>query len=178
MDTSFDEGIKRTFDMLVERMSIVEERTARAERAAIFTESCKFGVLNSEIFGVNFDLFRCSASIGIILPTVSELVFGVRFRENCGCDVKTDETLEDRKNSLKELQDTIDTLFSGSKFHADVLSPNSVHLSTRSYPNTQHLHEFISMHHATTMGLGHKYECVQTIMIHESDIRRQELRRR
>ena len=34
MDAPFDEAIKRTFDMLAERLSIVEERTERAERAA------------------------------------------------------------------------------------------------------------------------------------------------
>jgi len=66
--TTLDDQIKRTFDMLVERISNIEERVERISnleehverqhRAAVFAECCKYGYLNNETLGFPFSIER------------------------------------------------------------------------------------------------------------------------
>ena len=168
MDTSFDEGIKRTFDMLAERLSIVEERTARAERAAIFAESLKYGTLNNEIFGTKFPIIRAAedgkGSEKSYPFHFSECRILVIFKKKCGC--KTDKETTD----LPLYQKAMDTLFSGSKFTVEVLDKWSVHMSTID-SGTPQLHEYISTNRLIITGLGHATECVRGVIILDSHIK-------
>lgn len=56
--SSTDDQIKRTFDMLVERISNLEEIALRQHRAAVFEECRKFGELNKVQFGCPFTIIR------------------------------------------------------------------------------------------------------------------------
>ena len=56
--SSTDDQIKRTFDMLVERISNLEEIALRQHRAAVFEECRKFGELNKVLFGCPFTIIR------------------------------------------------------------------------------------------------------------------------
>lgn len=70
--TTLDDQIKRTFDMLVERISNIEERVERISileehverqhRAAVFAECCKYGYLNNETLGFPFSTFSIERS--------------------------------------------------------------------------------------------------------------------
>lgn len=53
-----DEHIRATFDMLVERISNIEELAHRQHRAAVFAECRKFGELNKELFDCPFTIIR------------------------------------------------------------------------------------------------------------------------
>jgi|SRR5215217_211044 len=66
--TTTDEHIRATFDMLMERISNIEERVERISnveehvrrqhRAAVFAECCKYGYLNNETFSFPFSIER------------------------------------------------------------------------------------------------------------------------
>ncbi len=81
-----DEVIKDTFNMLVERLSVLEERSERATRAAILAESYKIGRLNKEIFGFNCKLNRVAPDYeDDCEPEVSALVLVIAFSDTCDC---------------------------------------------------------------------------------------------
>ena len=51
-----DRAIKQTFDMLVDRISHLENLARIQYDASVFAECCKFGRLNNKLLGYPFDI--------------------------------------------------------------------------------------------------------------------------
>ena len=56
--TSMDEHIRATFDMLVERISNLEELARQQRDAMVYDECCKYGRLNNKTLGLPFRISR------------------------------------------------------------------------------------------------------------------------
>jgi hypothetical protein len=81
-----DEHVIQTFNMLMERIGNLEDVAQRQQRAAIFAECCKYGVLNNETLGYPFLIIRKPRVIvreTACKPVSDALV--VNMRTSCDC---------------------------------------------------------------------------------------------
>lgn len=83
--SSMDECIKATFDMLVERISNLEEGMAQQRRAAVFAECCKYGQLNNEALGYPFEIIRAPQFPQAPCETSMQVLF-VKIEGDCHDD--------------------------------------------------------------------------------------------
>lgn len=79
-----DEHVIQTFNMLMERISNLEDVAQRQQRAAIFTECCKYGYLNNEILGYPFLMIRKPRIRDIACKPVSDALV-VDIQTSCDC---------------------------------------------------------------------------------------------
>lgn len=91
MQNTTDQAIKRTFDVLVERISNIEETIQPLYSGAVFDECCKYGRLNQRVLDHPFSISRnpqCSAFPGEPHPTMSCVIVDLPDMGDCSCHEK------------------------------------------------------------------------------------------
>lgn len=198
--TSMDEQIKRTFDMLMERISNLEEIAQTQTRGAIFAECCKYGYLNNETLGYPFTIMRKPRSREAP-PTPYCTIFVVDITTSCECSivlrtaagVRTEgywsSPLEGRRPSSlgwmesrfrlgheEAVQRCIDAFFKESMFEIRLLEQEDDHTIKVSIglkqPRCIRIDEFLTQIPLICKALGHaNSKCINVIFIRDTNVR-------
>jgi hypothetical protein len=178
-----DNAIKEAFNMLVERLSTIEERLERQERVAMFTESCKRGTLNNEAFGYPFRITRESSLYGTnqieYRAKVVGLAMSISF-DKCKCQKPQISSSSNSNFSKKnyswtdlDVQKELEILFKDTNFEPVFLKQNFICLFSKTnssgfYGNDNYyISDYLSEISKLARWYNHSTSCIDDLLISE-----------